>query len=330
MLFPEFEQVGVERFAGRGGIDKRRQVVLVHVGLHHEAVHGGRAAERGHAVARDEPQDLVGVEAVEIVGEHACFHKPLAVVLAPDGLAPAGVGDGEMKAAVAYDVVPMLRGRDVREGVLGVVQHHLRVAARAAREVHEHGLGRLRLAAGEVFGRFADAGVEVKPASALGRSCAHAVGAGELCAERAAVLREGLAVLSEFRQAAAGAVHEHLHLQRGAGILHGFHHVSDLAAVGADDGFDLSAVQAIVQVVLFEHERGRHHDGAQLCKRGRHEPELVVTAQDHHDHVAMADSVLSDQRFISPKVKKCSSPSGLHQTMAGRSGSASAMSSTTS
>ena len=41
-------------------------------------------------------------------------------------------------------------------------------------------------------------------------------------------------------------------------------------------------------------------------------------------------AVLSDQRFMSANVNTCSSPSGLHQTMARRSGSFSAMSSTMS
>ena len=41
-------------------------------------------------------------------------------------------------------------------------------------------------------------------------------------------------------------------------------------------------------------------------------------------------AVLSDQRFMSLNVKMCSSPSGLHHTMARRSGSFTAMSSTTS
>ncbi len=41
-------------------------------------------------------------------------------------------------------------------------------------------------------------------------------------------------------------------------------------------------------------------------------------------------AVLSDQRFMSANVNTCSSPSGLHHTMARRSGSFSAMSSTTS
>ena len=45
---------------------------------------------------------------------------------------------------------------------------------------------------------------------------------------------------------------------------------------------------------------------------------------------AMKFAVLSDHVFMSAKVKVCSSPSGLHQTMAVRSGSLIAMSSTTS
>lgn len=44
VLFPEVKQVGIERLAGGGAIRERAQIVGIHVGLHHHAVHGGRAA----------------------------------------------------------------------------------------------------------------------------------------------------------------------------------------------------------------------------------------------------------------------------------------------
>ena len=91
-------------------------------------------------------------------------------------------------------------------------------------------------------------------------------------------------------------------LDRGALIDHVVHHLRDGADGGADNGLDGRAVQAILQVVLFEHERGRHHDGAKLRERGRHEPELIMTTQDHHDHVALAHAVGGKvvRRFIRP------------------------------
>ena len=92
------------------------------------------------------------------------------------------------------------------------------------------------------------------------------------------------------------------HLQRGARVGHVVHHVGDGAERRGDDGLDGRAVQAVLQIVLLEHERGGHHDRAELRERRGHEPELVVAAQDDHDHVAAADALRGQEvrRLVRP------------------------------
>ena len=261
----------------------------INVGLHHHTVHGGRAAKRGDAVAGDQIQDLIGMEAVEVVREHARLHEPLAIVLAPHRLAPTGVGDGQMQP-VGLDVVPMLRRDQVRQCVVGIMQHHLGVAGGAGGEIHEHGVANMGFHAGEFLAGVAHAGIEIMPALTLRGHGAHALRAGEHSSHRA-VNGKPVAIRVLLGQAAAGTIDQKQIFDRRAAIDHVVHHLRDGADGGADDGLDGSTVQAILQVMLLEHEGSRHHDGAELGKRGGHEPKLVVTAQDHHDHVAFANAV---------------------------------------
>ena len=291
VLLPEVVQVGVERLARGGAVLERREVVRVDVRLHHEAVHRGRAAQRGDVPARDEVEDLVRVEAVEVVGQHARLHGPLAVELAPDRLAPAGVGDREVRAAVAGGVVPELRGRGVCQRVGAVVQDHLGLAGGARREVHDHRLVDLRGDAHPELSRRTHAGVEVDPALALARQLADVLGARE-----PGVALDGMARLVNLvREASAAAVHDDLHVQVGALGCHRVHHVGDRAGVGADDRLDRGCLQAVEHVVLAEHEGCRDHDRADLVQRQAREPELVVAPEHHEHHVALADPLVCQE-----------------------------------
>ena len=229
------------------------------------------------------------MEAVEVVREHARLHEPLTVVLAPHRLAPTGVGDGQMQP-VGLDVMPMLRRDQMCQSIVGIMQHHLRVAGGTGRKVHEHGVADMGFHAGEALISAAHAGVEIVPALTLRRHGAHALGAGEHRSHRA-VDGKPVAIRILLGQTAAGAVDQKKVLDRRAAIDHVVHHLRDGADGGADDGLDGGSVQAILQVMLLEHEGSRHHDGAELGKRGGHEPELIMTAQDHHDHVALADAM---------------------------------------
>ena len=147
------------------------------------------------------------METVEVIREDARLHDPLTVVLAPHGLAPTGVGDREVNA-VGPHVMPMLGGRDMTERVGRIVQDHLGIARRAAREVHEHGIVDVGLHALEVLRRVAHAGVEVDPTVPVNRGGADALGTAQYTADERAFLDVELAVPGEPRRTPTGTVHE--------------------------------------------------------------------------------------------------------------------------
>ena len=240
MLFPEVEQIGVERLARGRRVLKRREVVGVEVLRHHETVHRRRAAQGRDLVLRDKRENLARVEAVEIVRKDTGLHEPLPVVFAPDGLAPARVGDGEVNA-VGLHVVPMLGGDEVRNGVTRVVKHHLRIAGRTGREVHEHGFGSYRVTTLEDLARRADAAVEVDPTLALDGRCADALLAGKRRTDRA---RNGdkVSILVASGQTTTRAVHENARSDRRALGDDVVDNLSDFPNGGADDGADGGAV----------------------------------------------------------------------------------------
>ena len=86
-----FINLGVERLACGGRMDNRGEVVFADVLLDQHAVHGGRCAKCRDMVLCEHRKDVLRVEAVEIVHEDRRLAQPLAVELAPQSLAPAGV-----------------------------------------------------------------------------------------------------------------------------------------------------------------------------------------------------------------------------------------------
>ena len=79
------------------------------------------------------------IELIKIISENGRFAHPLAIELAPQRLAPAGIRNGEVQA-LRVDVVPVLGGDVVSECVFIVVFCDLRVARGAGGEEHEHGI----------------------------------------------------------------------------------------------------------------------------------------------------------------------------------------------
>ena len=136
----------VHGLAGDGRVAHGAEVILAQIVLDKHAVHGGRRAEGGDLILCEQGQDVVGVESVEVVDEQGRLAQPLAVDLAPGGLGPAGVGDGQMQTVRGH-ALPVLRGDEVAQGVLVVVHGDLRIARGAGGEVHEH---RVRAAGGVV------------------------------------------------------------------------------------------------------------------------------------------------------------------------------------
>ena len=230
------------------------------------------------------------MEAVEVIGEHAGFHEPLAVVLAPNRLAPAGVGDGEVDAVGAH-IVPMLSGHEMGDRITGVVQDHLGVAGSTGAEVHEHGICGQGVASFEVGRCVEHAGIEVQPALALDRCRADALLAGERLAQKRAFGDDQVARLVHGGQAAACSVDQKQLLDAFALAYDVVADLRDVADGSGDDGLDGGAVQAVFQVVFLQHEGCGNHDGTQLGECGGNEPELVMASQDDHDEVSLAHAV---------------------------------------
>ena len=90
-------------------------------------------------VFRKQGQNLLGVETVKVVDEDGCLTQPLTVELAPQGLCPAGIGNGQVQA-VGIHLMPVFCGDKVTQWVLVVVGGQLGIAGGAGGEEHQHGI----------------------------------------------------------------------------------------------------------------------------------------------------------------------------------------------
>ena len=113
------------------------EIVFAEIFLNKEAVHRRRCAECRDLILREQRQDIVGVEAVEVVDKCCSAVHPLSVQLAPESLAPAGVGDCQMKSFCMY-TLPVAGGDKVAEGVFAAVNDRLRISRSSGREQHQH------------------------------------------------------------------------------------------------------------------------------------------------------------------------------------------------
>ena len=74
--------------------------------MNHYTVYSWRCTESSDFVFLDHLQDLFGIKIIKIIGKDACFTQPLSVDLAPQCLAPAGIGNSKMNAVRVY-LVPV-------------------------------------------------------------------------------------------------------------------------------------------------------------------------------------------------------------------------------
>jgi len=134
---PLLEHALVEQFARRGAMLELGKIKGGQILADQKPIHRGRSAEGGHPFASHDGKQFRGVElAPEIVDEHGRSGDPLAVHLAPHGLAPARVGHGEMHIA-RLQIVPV-HARDVMSHGVGVGVHdHLGLARGAGGEEDE-------------------------------------------------------------------------------------------------------------------------------------------------------------------------------------------------
>ena len=94
----------VERLARGRTILERRKVVFRKVFADQEAVDRGRRAQGGDPVLPDLVQDIGRRKFLVVVNENVGPGQPLPVQLAPGGLRPSGVGNGEVQAALVEGV----------------------------------------------------------------------------------------------------------------------------------------------------------------------------------------------------------------------------------
>ena len=249
-----FINLRVERLACGRRMYDRGQVVFADVLLDQHAVHGRRRAKCRDVVLREHRKDVLSMEAVEVVHEDRRLAQPLAVELAPQSLAPAGVGDGQVQT-VGVNLMPILGGYIVAERVEVAVACDLRVAGRARREEHNHGI----LALSAVL-----RAIEVR------------------AVERVFVVK--------CSPPLAGAVDRDLDLDRRARQSCDVCLLCGVARHGAEDRLDACGLETIFKVMREKLVRRGDRDRAELMQREHRDPELIVAAKNEHDAVALLDA----------------------------------------
>ena len=230
------------------------QVVPAQVLLDEHPVHGGRGAEGGDIIFGEHGQDVRRVEPVKVVGEHRALAQPLAVQLAPQGLAPAGLADGEVEA-VGVDAVPVLGGDVVAQGILVGMGGDLGIPRGAGGEEHEH---------------------QIVPAGGVG-------GALVLAAVHGVFLVKAVPPLP-------GPPGHDFQPKAGAVLLRQLHLTGGVPVGGADDGADLRRVEAVGEVMLLELVGGGDGYSSQFVQAQDGEPELIMPLQHQHYPVPPPDA----------------------------------------
>ncbi len=202
-------------------------------------------------------EQCVSVELFVIEHEDRRAREPLAIKLAPDSLAPSRVGHGEMKRPL-MQVVPKHTRGEMAQGIKVVVGDHLRLAAGAAGEIHQHGIL---------------VGIDKRRTDKAGRLAPLSLPVVE-------PLGYGLAVVG----------HRDECLHRGT-LRHGLPHLlSHIRVIDTDDGLHTGPRVAVDDVVLGEHVGGRNDYGANLVERQHDDPPLIAPLEDEHDGIVLADA----------------------------------------
>ena len=253
-LFELAEDFRIQGFAGGGHMVDGGQVIVLQVHLDEHPQHGRRGAEGGDVVLPEHRQDVRRVKLVKVVYENRALTQPLPVQLAPQGLAPARVGNRQVQA-VPLAAVPVFGGHIVAQRVGVLVGRHFGVAGGAGGEEHEGNV----IAAGSVRRAVIAAGkervfrIEVMPAFPDAVDHDQGFDAGAF----------GRGALGDLRCIPVGR---------------------------ADQRADAGGVEAVFKVVLLQLVGGGNGDGPQLVQRDHGEPELVMAFQHEHDPVPAPDA----------------------------------------
>lgn len=114
----------VERLARGRTVLQRRKVVFRKVFANQETVDRRRRTQRGYPVLPDLAQDVGRRKFLVVVNENVGPGQPLPVQLAPGGLRPSGVGNGEVQAALV-EVVPEAPRADMPQRIGEIVGDYL-------------------------------------------------------------------------------------------------------------------------------------------------------------------------------------------------------------
>ena len=255
LIIPLVENIGVEGFACYGAVFQRAQIIGRYILLKHKSEHRGRAAEAGDFIFFKYRKNLGCVELIIVIDKNAALHEHLAVKLAPDRFAPAGISYRQMDA-VCGDIVPILGGSQMRKGICMSVHRHLRVTGGAGREIDYHGFIIFRINSFEMRIGFFHVSHEVIPTVTL-------------------------------------AVDYNSRLYRGTLRQSLIDLLGNVAVARADDRLYCSGVRSVDDIMLLQHECCGDNDRAELVQSENGEPELIVTLEDNHDHVALLDALFA-------------------------------------
>ena len=256
LLVPLVENIGVERLARDSAVFERAQIIGGHILLEHKSEHCGRAAEAGDFILFEYREYFCGMELVIVIDKNAALHKHLAVKLAPNSLAPAGIGYCQMNA-VGVDIVPIFGGCQMCKGICVRVHCHFRISCSAGREIYYHRLIVLRFNSLEMRIGIFHIGHKVIPAVAL-------------------------------------AVDHYSRLYRGALRQSRIDVLGDLAVACADNRFYGSGIRSVNYIMLLEHESCGDNDRAELMQGENSEPELIMAFEYNHYHVAFSYAFASE------------------------------------
>ena len=199
-------------------------------------------------------QNVVGVEAVKVIGKDGALRHPLPVELAPKRFAPAGVRNGQVQT-VALDAVPIFCRDVMPEGVFVAVRGNFGIARCAGGEEH----GADILAAGRVGSALEFSGIE-----------------GVLFIEAVPAL--------------ALSADQDLGFQLGAGLGGFVNGVRDRAVRRCDDGADACGLEAVFKVMCKELIGCGNGNCTELVQGEHGEPKLVMPLKHQHYAVALLDA----------------------------------------
>ena len=131
-----FEDFRVQCLTGGSHVVDGAQIVLRQVATDQHTQHSGRCAEGGDVVLCEHGQNVVFVETIEVVDEDRAFTQPLTVELAPQGLTPTGIGDGQMQT-ITLTAMPVLGCHIVTQSIGVLVGSHLGIAGGTGGEEHQ-------------------------------------------------------------------------------------------------------------------------------------------------------------------------------------------------